>query len=125
MNKGVVYFLSDDKTYVLSRTVNLDTFCWGSGKYTEDKLEALREVEEYLERKLRIIKSDIEKEIESREVCPDCKAKLIKVRQSSNSYLSTNQFNAIKAGDYYCSDCADKTTKSGFKYFWEKDLGIK
>jgi ribosomal protein L37AE/L43A len=125
MKKGKVYFLSShSKTCVLSDTVDLDTFCWASGNYHEDKLIPLRQVEKYLQDKLNKTQSDIREEIESREVCPDCNTKLKTVRRFSGSYLSQDQFDAVKAGDYYCPNCNDEATKSKFKFFWKRDLGI-
>jgi uncharacterized protein (UPF0212 family) len=121
MIKKRYYFLSPNGFEVLSLMLGEDEV---TENHTQDKLIALREVKEKLERKLRIARGDIREEIESREVCPDCSAKLKTVYRSSSSCLSQDQFDAVKAGDYWCPACTDKTTKSGFKYFWKNDLGI-
>lgn len=49
--------------------------------------------------------------------CPMCNAQLQFVRQSSDSYLNREQFNAAKAGSWYCEACKDPETRTGFKYW--------
>ena len=54
--------------------------------------------------------------------CPRCNFTLTEVRQSSSSLLNEYQWDAIKAGDYYCINC--KPTEEGmkYKYFWKIEL---
>jgi uncharacterized protein with PIN domain len=55
--------------------------------------------------------------------CPRCGGKLEPVRQSPNSPLNRYQFDAAKAGDYYCDACPDNGR--GHKplcYWWESEL---
>ncbi len=54
--------------------------------------------------------------------CPDCSNKLFKVVQSPKSPLSPDQFDAVKAGDWYCTNCKGTRSYNGYKYFWERDL---
>lgn len=54
--------------------------------------------------------------------CPDCGRDLILVTQNSNSCLSSEQFEAVKAGDYYCEHCTGNRGTKGYKYFWIKEL---
>ena len=55
-------------------------------------------------------------------VCPQCGKPLVRVTQDTDSYLNAEQFDSVKAGDYFCETCKDDSTKTGYKYFWEKDL---
>lgn len=50
--------------------------------------------------------------------CPDCGNRLKKVFQSSPRMLNSYQFDAVKAGDFYCDKCKSDKAESGFKYFW-------
>ena len=59
--------------------------------------------------------------------CPSCGKELKPVMQDANSALNADQFDAIRAGDYYCSYCPEdkgtaKTSKTGYAYFWKKDV---
>jgi hypothetical protein len=57
------------------------------------------------------------------EICPGCGGKLEWVRQSSNSTLNSDQFDAVKAGDYFCRVCLGGESQSNtFKYWWTSDL---
>jgi hypothetical protein len=58
--------------------------------------------------------------------CPNCNGSARPVTQS-NSYLNSDQFDAIRAGDYYCETCPEeagtaKKSQSGYAYFWERDI---
>jgi hypothetical protein len=46
--------------------------------------------------------------------CPACTARLCIVKQDENSMLNAEQFDSLKAGDYYCPNCPP--TKEGLKY---------
>jgi hypothetical protein len=53
--------------------------------------------------------------------CPSCGGELRRVRNNS-AYLNDEQFDSVKAGDWYCSTCRGDKGKSGFLYFWDDDL---
>lgn len=57
-------------------------------------------------------------------LCPTCGCALFKVRNES-SYLNDDQFDAVKAGDWFCHTCVGKEARSGFKYWWNRELKIK
>lgn len=55
--------------------------------------------------------------------CPQCGGPLLKVRQPSESPWNADQFDSMKAGDYYCQHCPDNGRgKSGHCYWWEREL---
>ena len=54
--------------------------------------------------------------------CPICKGPLKEVLYPSGSMLNREQFQAIRAGDFYCESCKGTEAASGYKYFWKKDL---
>jgi len=55
--------------------------------------------------------------------CPDCGTKLEKVVYDSSYLLNFDQWDSIKAGDYYCpGECKGDRGKSGLRYFWERAL---
>jgi len=57
--------------------------------------------------------------------CPECKTPLQTVRQTGERMYNDDQFDALKAGDYYCETCpGDGRGKSGLKYWWKRELGI-
>ena len=55
--------------------------------------------------------------------CPTCGGLLGMVRQGANSMLNSYQFDAVKAGDYYCTACkGGEAQGSTYKYWWNSDL---
>jgi hypothetical protein len=54
--------------------------------------------------------------------CPRCKGKLLRVRNPPDSMLNDYQFDAIRAGDWYCTHCSGNEAASGYKYWWQSDL---
>lgn len=57
-------------------------------------------------------------------ICDACGAGLLEVKQDPNSYLSAEQFDADKLGDWYC-ECCPKGPSDGsrvHRYFWNRDL---
>ena len=54
--------------------------------------------------------------------CPECYNKLKPVVQSSPRMLNEYQFDAIKAGDWFCDVCTSNASVSGYRYFWTDDL---
>lgn len=56
------------------------------------------------------------------ELCPQCGSGLRVVRNPAGSVLNDDQFDSVRAGDYYCENCKGNEAKSGYKYWWKKDL---
>lgn len=55
--------------------------------------------------------------------CPKCKSVLKRVR--NESLLNAEQFDSVKAGDWYCETCPDNGRgKSKLCYWWNAELGI-
>lgn len=54
--------------------------------------------------------------------CPLCGGQLEKVRYPSDSYMNEDQFNSVKAGDWYCSKCKSDKASSGYAYFWDSEV---
>lgn len=54
--------------------------------------------------------------------CPDCGKQLQPVCQSNGSYLNSDQFDAVKAGDWYCEYCPGDRGKTGYRYFWNYEI---
>lgn len=52
--------------------------------------------------------------------CPQCSASLREVRQSADSMLNAEQFDAAKLGDWFCSNCAPQGER--YRYFWNREL---
>ena len=56
-------------------------------------------------------------------VCPGCGGALQVVRQSATSPLNREQFDAAKAGDYFCDKCpSNDRGNRPFRYFWKSEL---
>lgn len=54
--------------------------------------------------------------------CPQCGKPLSKVEYPENSMLNQYQFDAVRAGDWFCVHCKGTEAKSGWKYWWNKDI---
>ena len=55
--------------------------------------------------------------------CPSCGKKLERVRQSANSVLNADQFDAVRAGDWFCQTCPSNGRGwSNVKYWWDREL---
>jgi hypothetical protein len=54
--------------------------------------------------------------------CPKCGKPLTRVRQREPKMLNDDQFDSIKAGDYFCAGCNGDRGKRGLLYFWEHEL---
>ncbi len=55
--------------------------------------------------------------------CPDCGKPLEKVRQSATSPLNAEQFDAMKAGDFFCDACpSNERGNAQLRYFWKREL---
>ncbi|HSZ58578.1 MAG TPA: hypothetical protein VK797_23120 [Tepidisphaeraceae bacterium] len=44
------------------------------------------------------------------------------VRQAESSPLNREQFDASKAGDFYCETCPGNRGRTHYRYFWKKEL---
>lgn len=54
--------------------------------------------------------------------CPECDKILKPVVQRIGSWMNEEQFDAVKAGDYYCQDCKGDRGNTGFRYYWKIEL---
>lgn len=54
--------------------------------------------------------------------CPVCGGALQEVRYPEGSMLNREQFDSVRAGDYFCKACKGTEAKSGYKYWWKRDL---
>ena len=54
-------------------------------------------------------------------ICPRCGQSLKPVEQESGA-LNDDQFDAIKAGDWYCEHCKGSRGKTGYRYYWDREL---
>lgn len=54
--------------------------------------------------------------------CPQCGGELREVTYSRDGMLNSEQFDAVRAGDYFCKKCPGKESNDGYKYFWKRDL---
>jgi hypothetical protein len=52
--------------------------------------------------------------------CPECGDDLRPVE--NNSLLNDYQFDAVKAGDWFCKSCKSDKATSGFEYYWSNEL---
>lgn len=58
-------------------------------------------------------------------ICPTCRGPLEAVRYEQGSMINREQFDSIRAGDWYCTACPGTEAKSGYKYWWDKDLAAE
>lgn len=56
------------------------------------------------------------------DTCPSCGGGLRPV--INRGPLNEDQFDAVKAGDYYCTACKGDEAKTGFKYWRDRDMGV-
>ncbi len=54
--------------------------------------------------------------------CPGCRKPLQPVRYSRDSLFNREQFDASRAGDWFCDQCPGTRGRSGYRYFWEREL---
>lgn len=61
--------------------------------------------------------------MERQKICPQCGGKLEEVRQSRGSPLNKDQFDAVKAGDFFCQKCpSNDRGNSPNCYWWVHEL---
>lgn len=53
-------------------------------------------------------------------VCPGCSGPLQLAQPTAS--MSPQEFEAGKAGDYFCAACQGGEANSGYRYFWSRDL---
>jgi len=54
--------------------------------------------------------------------CPQCGTDLLEVKQS-NGMLNDEQFDAVKAGDWYCTKCpSNDRGKTTLCYWWQREV---
>lgn len=55
--------------------------------------------------------------------CPTCGVPLHRVRRESGSMLNADQFDSVKAGDWFCDTCPNNGRGSpDFCYWWDSEL---
>lgn len=54
--------------------------------------------------------------------CPHCNQPLNRVLRDSSSFLNEDQFDAIRAGDWFCTCHNNGRGNSPYAYFWNKEL---
>lgn len=57
--------------------------------------------------------------------CPDCGRPLTPIERPASSLLNDAQFDAIRAGDYFCRTCPPNDPVRGnrpVRYFWRREL---
>lgn len=60
---------------------------------------------------------------ENQRLCPDCQQPLKIVRQTGEKLYNDDQFDAIKAGDYYCEKCpSNGRGNQPLKYWWAHEI---
>jgi len=87
--------------------------------------EALSNADQILSHPRIAILAEDQSSMREPPTCPQCQAILHRVRRGADSPLNADQFDAVKAGDWYCSVCAGAEAKrTTYKYWWEKDLDM-
>jgi hypothetical protein len=56
--------------------------------------------------------------------CPDCARPLQKVRYEGG-YLNEDQFDSIRAGDWFCEKCPKLDPPKRYRYFWNRDIAAR
>ncbi len=58
--------------------------------------------------------------------CPDCGRVLQRVRRPSGSMLNDDQFDAVRAGDWFCASCpSNGRSNTSNRYFWDRELAAR
>lgn len=56
-------------------------------------------------------------------ICPECGKELNIVPGSK--CLNPEQWDSVKAGDYYCTKCKGNRGKTGYRYYWKEEINRK
>lgn len=55
--------------------------------------------------------------------CPTCGKRLWRVTRDEDSMLNDEQFDAVRAGDWYCDSCpSNNRARTRYRYFWNHEL---
>jgi Zn finger protein HypA/HybF involved in hydrogenase expression len=55
-------------------------------------------------------------------ICPQCRNPLKPVEYPDDSMFNKEQWGSQVAGDFYCDHCHSDKARTGYLYFWKKDL---
>lgn len=60
----------------------------------------------------------------SKPLCPQCRTELSRVERGPESPLNEYQFDAVKAGDWYCDKCLpnDRAQSNLYCYWWDHEV---
>ena len=53
--------------------------------------------------------------------CPNCGG-ILKPVVKDRDWMNDDQFDSVKAGDYYCTACKGERAVSGHRYYWKREL---
>jgi hypothetical protein len=56
--------------------------------------------------------------------CPECARPLQKVRKASSSPLNDEQFDAVRAGDWFCEHHTNGRGNTSYAYYWNREVTI-
>ena len=54
--------------------------------------------------------------------CPLCQQPLKRVTQGPYSPLNSDQFDAVKAGDWFCECSSNSRGHAPYAYFWSREV---
>ena len=52
--------------------------------------------------------------------CPECGKELNIV--PSSKCLNPEQYDSVKAGDYFCKNCKGNRGNTGYRYYWKEEI---
>jgi hypothetical protein len=58
---------------------------------------------------------------ETEPTCPEC-GKALRPVHYTGGYLNRDQWEAVRAGDWFCESCKGTRSGSGYRYFWNGEL---
>lgn len=56
--------------------------------------------------------------------CPKCDKRLTQVRRPSGSMLNSDQFDAVRAGDWFCDCHTNGRGNTPYAYFWDSEVRL-
>lgn len=60
-----------------------------------------------------------------RVTCPDCGNELEQVTYQAGCLYNREQFDAVRAGDWYCTTCpSNHRGNTQYRYFWNRELSV-
>lgn len=54
--------------------------------------------------------------------CPECERELQRVRRPSGSMLNEDQFDAVRAGDWFCTYHTNGRGNTAYAYYWDSEV---